>query len=114
MKVFLICHVHSILQLEDGVVDLFTNSVKENGLLIDMEVPERPKSLMVYIEGWHHQLWDQAFLGFFKGKDAYTRSKAFQDQKLTDLTVKRAVYRYAIHSHLAVHCTFKFFVMILL
>jgi hypothetical protein len=41
-------------QLEDNVVDLFSNTVKEDGLLIDMEVP--------------------GFVGFFKGKDSYNKS----------------------------------------
>jgi hypothetical protein len=74
-------------------MDLLTNSVKEDGLLVDMEVPEKPKSITVYMQGWHNQIWEHAFPGFFRGKDSYTRSKAFQDQKLTDLAVKRAVYR---------------------
>jgi hypothetical protein len=41
-------------QLEDGAVDLFSNTVKEDGLLIDMEVPEKPKTLDVYVQGWHN------------------------------------------------------------
>jgi hypothetical protein len=34
-------------------------------------------------------------MGFFKGKESYTKTKAFVDQRLTDLVVKRVVYRYA-------------------
>ena len=90
---FLICDVHLLWQLEDGSVDLLTNCVKEDGLVLDMDVPEKPRSLIAYMQGWHNQIWEHAFVGFFRGKDAYTRSKAFQDQKLTDLAVKRAVYR---------------------
>ena len=75
----LICNVHLLLQVEDGAVDLFSNTVKEDGLLVDMEAPEKTKALNVYIQGWHNQIWEHAFMGFFKGKDSYTKSKAFED-----------------------------------
>jgi hypothetical protein len=80
-------------QLEDGAVDLFSNTVKEDGLLIDMEVPVKPRTLDVYVKGWHNQIWEHGFVGFFKGKDSYSKSKAFQDQRQTDLAVKRVVFR---------------------
>ena len=38
------------------------------------------------------------FVGFFKGKESYTKKKAFKDQKQTDLAVKRVVYRYEFNS----------------
>jgi len=79
--------------LEDGAVELFSNAVKDDGLLVEMDVPEKPRSIDVYIQGWHNQIWDQGFISFFKGKDSYTKSKAFQDQKQTELAVKRAVFR---------------------
>lgn len=112
LKDFLICDVHILLQLEDAAVDILTNSVKEDGLVVDMAVPEKPRSLIAYMQGWHNQVWDHAFLGFFKGKDAYSRSKTFSEQKLTDLAVKRAVYRYEFNSLLAVYCTSQFATMI--
>ena len=74
-------------------MDLFSNTVKDDGLLIDMEVPEKPEILDIYIQGWHNQIWDQGFPSFFKGKDNYSKSKAFQEQRHTDLAVKRAVFR---------------------
>ena len=87
------CDVHLLLQLEDGAMDILTNSIKEDGLVVDMEVPEKPRSLVAYMQVWHNQVWEHAFVGFFKGKDAYTRSKSFSEQKLSDLAVKRTVYR---------------------
>ena len=54
LKDFLICLVHEMLQLVDGAVDLFSSIFKEDGLLIDMEVPEKPRTLDVYIQGWHN------------------------------------------------------------
>jgi hypothetical protein len=80
-------------QLEDGVVYLFSNTVKEDGLLIDMEVVEKPRTIDVYVQGWHNQIWEHGFMGFFKGKESYSKSKAFQDQKQTDLVVKRVVFK---------------------
>jgi hypothetical protein len=80
-------------QLDDGVVDLFSNTVKEDGLLIDMEVLEKPRTLDVYVQGWHNQIWGHGFVGFFKGKDSYSKSKAFQDQRQTNLAVKRVFFR---------------------
>ena len=93
LKDFLICVVHLLLQLEDGAVDLFSNSIKEDGLLVDMEAPKKPRTLNVYIQGWHNQVWEHAFMGFYKGKDSYTRSKAFEDQRQTDLAIKRVVFK---------------------
>ena len=49
IKDSLICNVLLLLQLEDGAVDLFSNTVKEDGLLVDMEAPEKPRALNVYI-----------------------------------------------------------------
>ena len=69
-------------------MDLFLNTVKEDGLLIDMEVPEKPRTFDVYIQDWHNQIWEHGFVGFFKGKDFYGKSKAFQDQRQTDLAIK--------------------------
>jgi hypothetical protein len=82
-----------MLQLEEGAVEMFSNAVKEDGLLIDMEVSERPKSIDVYIQDWRNRIWEHGFMSFFRGKDSYTKSKAFVDQKQTDLVVKRAVFR---------------------
>jgi hypothetical protein len=83
------------LQLEEGVVDLFSKIVKDDGLAIDLDVAQKPRSISLYIQAWHNQLWEQGFMGFFKGKESYTKTKAFVDQRLTDLVVKRVVYRYA-------------------
>jgi hypothetical protein len=58
-------------------VDLFSNTVKEDGLLIDMEIVEKPRTIDVYIQGWYNQIWEQGFMGFFKGKESYSKSKAF-------------------------------------
>jgi hypothetical protein len=39
----------SMLQLKEGAVDLFSKTMKEDGLMIDMEVVEKPKTIDVYV-----------------------------------------------------------------
>jgi hypothetical protein len=41
--------ISSMLQLEEGAVDLFSKIVKEDGLTIDMEVVEKPRTIDVYV-----------------------------------------------------------------
>jgi hypothetical protein len=83
-----------LLQLEEGVVGLFSKTVKDDGLAI----AQKPKSISLYIQAWHNQIWELGFIGFFKGKESYTKTKAFVDQRLTDLAVKCVVYRYEFNS----------------
>jgi hypothetical protein len=33
-------------------------------------------------------------MGWFKGKEAYTKTKAFEDHRNIDLAVKRVIYRF--------------------
>jgi hypothetical protein len=86
--------ISSMLQLEEGSVDLFSKAVKEDGLAIDMDVDEKPRTINVYVQAWHNQIWEPGFMGIFKGKDSYSKTKAFKDQRQTDLAVKRVVFRY--------------------
>jgi hypothetical protein len=94
-----------ILQLEEGAVDLFSKSVKEDGLDIDMDVIEKPRTIDVYVQAWHNQIWEPGFSGIFKGKDSYSMTKEFKDQRQTDLAVKRVVFRYKFISKLAFNST---------
>jgi hypothetical protein len=91
----------SILQLEEGSVDLFSKSIKEDNLEIDMDVVEKPKTIDVYVQAWHNQIWEPGFPCIFKGKDSYTKTKAFKEQRHTDLAIKRVVFRYQFSSQLA-------------
>jgi hypothetical protein len=91
----------SILQLEEGSVDLFSKSVKEDNLEIDMDVIEKSKTIDVYVQAWQNQIWEPGFTGIFKGKDSYTKTKAFKEQRHRDLAVKRVVLRYQFSSQLA-------------
>ena len=92
-------HFPSLLQLEESVVDLFSKTVKDNSLAIDLDVAQKPRSLSQYIQAWHNHIWEMGFVGFFAGKESYTKTKAFLDQKQIDLAVKRVIYRYDINSY---------------
>jgi hypothetical protein len=83
-----------MLQLEEGAVDLFLKSIKEDGLEIDMDGVEKPRTIDVYVQAWHNQIWEPRFMEMFKGKDSYSKTKAFKDQRHIDLAVKRVVFRY--------------------
>jgi hypothetical protein len=98
MNILKMWHFSPLLQLEDGAVDLFSKSVKDDGLAINMDVASKPRSISLYIHDWHTQIWEHGFVGFFRGKESYTKTKAFLDQKQTDLAVKRVVYRYELTS----------------
>jgi hypothetical protein len=89
------------LQLEEGSVDLFSKSVKEDNLEIDMDVVEKPKTIDVYVQAWQNQIWEPGFTGIFKGKDSYTKTKVFKEQRHPDLAVKRVVFRYQFNIQLA-------------
>jgi hypothetical protein len=84
----------SMLQLEDGAVDLFSKTIKDDGLEIDMQAIEKPRTMDEYVQAWRNQIWEHGFMGFFKGKDSYSKTKAFVDHKQMDLAVKRVVFRY--------------------
>ena len=75
-------------------MDIFSKSVKDDGLAIDMDVAQKPRSISQYIQAWHNQIWEHRFVGFFRGKESYTKTKAFLDQKQTNLAAKRVMYRY--------------------
>jgi hypothetical protein len=89
---------YSMLQLEESAVDQFSKTVKEDGLTIDMEVAEKPRTIDVYVQAWYNRIWEHGFIGIFKGKDSYSRTEAFKEQRGTVVVVKRVVFRYGFNS----------------
>jgi hypothetical protein len=59
-----------------------------------MEVVEKPRTIDEYIQAWHNQIWEHGFMGWFKGKKSYSKTKAFKDHMLTDLAIKCVVFMY--------------------
>jgi hypothetical protein len=92
--------------LEEGAVDLFSKTVKEDGLEIDMEVVDKPKTIDKYVQAWHNHIWEHGFMGWFKEKDSYSKTKAFLEHRHTDLTIKRVVFRYEFISQMALNSIF--------
>jgi hypothetical protein len=41
-----------------------------------------------YVQAWRNQIWEYGYTGWFKGNEAYTKTKAFEDHQNTDLAVK--------------------------
>jgi hypothetical protein len=92
--------------LEEGAGDLFSKTVKEDNLEIDMEVVDKPKTIDKYVQAWHNQIWEHGFMGWFKRKDSYSKTKAFVEHRHTDLAIKRVVFRYEFISQMALNSIF--------
>jgi hypothetical protein len=92
--------------LEKGADDLFLKTIKEDGSEIDLEVVDKPKTIDKYVQAWHNQIWEHGFMGWFKEKDFYSKTKAFLEHRHTDLAVKRIVFRYKFISQMALNSIF--------
>jgi hypothetical protein len=74
-------------------------------LEIDMEV-DKPKTIDKYVQAWHNQIWKHGFMDWFKGKDNYSKTKAFLEHMHTNLVVKRVVFKYEFISQMALNSIF--------
>jgi hypothetical protein len=83
-----------MLQLEEGAVDLYSKIVKEDGLEIDMKIFEKPRTMDEYVQACQNQIWEHEFIGWFLGKDSYSKTKAFEDHKQMDLVLKCDGFKY--------------------
>jgi hypothetical protein len=66
-----------ILQLQDGSVVLYLKTIDEDGLEIITAGIQKPRTVDEFVQAWRNQIWDYGYTGWFKGKEAYTRTKAF-------------------------------------
>lgn len=83
-------------QIEDAALEMFDNILRSDNVPINMEVVAEPESLRDYMEGWRMKLWEHAYVGIFKGADAFKKSDYFKDFKGANLAVKRVIYRYTV------------------
>jgi hypothetical protein len=84
-----------ILQLEEGAVQMLVKTIEENGLEICTEEGmQKPRSLDEYVQAWRNQIWEYGYSGWFKGKDAYTKTKAFEEYPHSKLAVTRVIFRF--------------------
>jgi hypothetical protein len=88
------CPCQLFLQLEDGAVLLFSKTVDDDGLEITTLGNLKPRTVDEYVQAWHNQIWEYRYTGWFKGSEAYTKTKAFEDHRNTDLAIKRVIYRF--------------------
>jgi hypothetical protein len=83
-----------ILQLEEGAVQMLAKTIEEDGLEISTEGMQKPRTLDEYVQAWCNHIWEYGYSGWFKGKDAYTKTKAFEDYLHSKLAVKRVIFRF--------------------
>jgi hypothetical protein len=92
------CILSLFLQLEDCADVMYSKTVAEDGLEISTPGDSKPRTVVEYVQAWRNQIWDYGFIGWFRGKEAYSKTRAFQDHRGTDLAVKRVIYRYVLYS----------------
>jgi hypothetical protein len=73
---------------------LYLKSIEEDGLEIITTGIQKPRTVDEFVQAWRNQIWDYGYMGWFKGKVAYTRTKAFEDHRNSDLAVKRVICRF--------------------
>lgn len=82
--------------MEDAAIEMFETITKSDNIPIDYTVPDEPQTLPDYIETCRMSLWDHAYVGVYKGSDAFKKSDSFKDFKGSMLAVKRLVYRFVL------------------
>jgi hypothetical protein len=73
-----------ILQLEDGAVVLYLKTIEDDRMENITVGIQKPRTVDEFVQAWHNQIWDYGYMGWFKGKEAYTRTKAFGDHQNLD------------------------------
>ena len=73
---------------------MFLKTVDEDGLVISTEGIQELRTIDLYVQDWSNQIWEYGYMGWSKGKDAYTKTKAFEEHQNMDLAVKRIIYRF--------------------
>jgi hypothetical protein len=72
---------------------MLAKTIDEDNLEICSEGMQKPRTIGEYVQAWRNQIWEYGFSGWFKGKDAYTKTKAFEDHPNSKLAVKRVIFR---------------------
>jgi len=69
------------LQIGDVASEMLENIISEDNIQINMQVSGEPELLLAYIDCWRMKLWDHAYVGVFKGADAFKKLDLFRDLK---------------------------------
>jgi hypothetical protein len=75
------------------IVAAFEKAVMEDNVPLAFDAAKDLKKLDEYLESWHVKIWDRGFLTMFRGADSYSKTKSFQENKSTDLVVRRVISR---------------------
>ena len=81
------------LQISDQASIIFEDTMRQDRLAINFEVPSEPLTLAAYIEDCRMKLWDNAFPTFFRGPEAFNKTLDFVGFNGTDLIVRRVLFR---------------------
>ena len=81
------------LQISDQASIIFEDTLRQDRLSINFDIPSEPKTLAAYIEDCRMKLWDNAFATFFRGQDGFNKTLEFVDFNGTDLVVRRVLFR---------------------
>ena len=85
------------MQLEEGAVQMLAKTIQEDGLEICTEGMQKPRTVDEYVQAWRNQIWEYGCSGWFKDKDAYTKTKKFEDYPQSTLAVKRVIFRFELN-----------------
>ena len=82
-----------ILQISEQASIIFEDTVRQDRLAINFDIPSEPLTLVAYIEDCRMKLWDNAFPTFFRGHEAFNKTLEFVGFNGTDLVVRRILFR---------------------
>jgi hypothetical protein len=72
---------------------MFEKTVKDDNIALKQGLEVESATIEDYVESWRVSVWEHGFIAMFRGKEAYSKTKAFKDTKFTDLAVRRVLYR---------------------
>jgi hypothetical protein len=78
--------------ISDQASLIYEETVRQDRLVINFEVPNDPLSLVSYIEDCRMKLWDNAFPSF-RGQEAFNKTHEFEGFNGTELIVRRVLFR---------------------
>ena len=88
-----LCSLCLFVQLEEGAIQMLAKTIEEDGLEICTKGMQKPRTVDEYVQAWRNHIWEYDYSGWFKGKDAYTKTKKFEDYPQSTLAVKRVIFR---------------------
>jgi hypothetical protein len=80
-------------QISDQSSIIFEDTLRQDKVAINFDIPSDPLTLAAYIEDCRMKLWDNAFPTFFRGHEAFNKTLEFVGFNGTDLIVRRVVFR---------------------